>query len=64
MQELEARKNRLDDENLATQSLLSSLQDADFTTAITQFQTLQTSLQAALQTAGRTLSLSLLDFLT
>src|SRR4051812_9425191 len=63
VQELESRKNRLDDENLATKDLLSSLQDTDFPEAISRFETLQTSLQATLQAAGRTLNLSLLDFL-
>ncbi|HTL27624.1 MAG TPA: hypothetical protein VL282_00320, partial [Tepidisphaeraceae bacterium] len=50
VQEIEARQNRLQDQNLATNALLSSLQDTDFTDAITRFQTLQTSLQATLQT--------------
>ena len=36
---------------------------ADFPEAIARFQTLQTALQATLQTAGQTLNLSLLDFL-
>jgi flagellar hook-associated protein 3 FlgL len=63
VQELESRQNRLDDENLATKSLLSELQDTDFTDAISRFQTLQNALQAAMQTAGATMNLSLLDFL-
>jgi flagellar hook-associated protein 3 FlgL len=63
VQELESRKNRLQDEDLATKDLLSSLQDTDFTEAISRFETLQTSLQATLQATGRTLNLSLLDFL-
>ena len=63
VQELESRQNRLADQNLATQSLLSSLQDTDFTEAISRFQTLQTSLQASLQTGASMLNLSLLDFL-
>jgi len=63
VQELESRQNRLDDQNLATKSLLSSLEDTDFTDAITRFQTLQTALQASLQSSSRILNLSLLDFL-
>jgi flagellin-like hook-associated protein FlgL len=63
VQELESRQNRLADQNLATQSLLSSLQDTDFTEAIAKFQTLQTTLQASLQSGARMLDLSLLDFL-
>jgi flagellar hook-associated protein 3 len=63
VQELTARQNRLDDQNLATKSLLSSLEDTDFTSAISKFQTLQTALQASLQTSGKILNESLLDFL-
>jgi flagellin-like hook-associated protein FlgL len=63
VQELESRQNRLDDENVATQSLLSNLSDTDFTEAITRFQTLQTALQATLQSASQIMNQSLLDFL-
>ncbi len=63
LQEVNNRKNRLADENLATHSMLSTLQDTDFTTAVTDFQTLQTALQATLQTAAKTLQLNLMNFL-
>src|SRR5205823_4593302 len=63
VQELESRQQRLDDQNLATQSLLSSVEDTDFTSTIARFQTLQTALQASLQTGSKVLNLSLLDFL-
>jgi flagellar hook-associated protein 3 len=63
LQELQARTTRMDDENLATKSMLSDLQDVDFTTAITRFQQLQTQLQANYQAAAQTLHMSLLDFL-
>jgi flagellar hook-associated protein 3 FlgL len=63
VQELTTRSNRIADENVATQALLSQLQDADMTTTITQFQTLQNSLQATLETTAKTLNLSLLDYL-
>jgi flagellar hook-associated protein 3 FlgL len=63
VQELTSRSGRIDDENTATKALLSQLQDVDMTTAITQFQTLQNSLQATLQTTAKTLNLSLLDYL-
>lgn len=63
VQELEARHERLEDQNVATEALLSELADTDFTEAITRFQTLQTALQGTLQTAGRAMNLSLLDFL-
>ena len=60
---LEARQTQLDGENIATKSLLSNLQDTDFTTAVTRFQALQTSLQANYQLTAKVLHLSLLDFL-
>ena len=63
VQELESREGRIQDQNVATQALLSSLEDTDFAEAIGRFQTLQTALQATLQTTGQILDLSLLDFL-
>jgi flagellin-like hook-associated protein FlgL len=63
IQELDSRQSNLQDENLATTGLLSNLKDTDFTAAISQFQTLQTSLQASLQSTARILNLSLMDFL-
>jgi flagellar hook-associated protein 3 FlgL len=63
VQELESRQNRLSDENLSTTGLLSNLKDTDFTEAISRFQTLQTALQASLQTTAKVLNLSLMDFL-
>jgi len=63
IQEMEARQNRLEDQNLASRSLLSSIEDVDFTDAITRFQNLQTALQASMLSSSRMLNLSLLDFL-
>jgi flagellar hook-associated protein 3 FlgL len=63
VQELDSRSSRIDDEDTATKALLSQLQDADMTQTITQFQTLQNSLQATLSTTAKTLNLSLLDYL-
>lgn len=63
VQELEDRQQRLEDQNITTRALLAEIEDVDFAEAITRFQTLQTALQATLQTAGATLNLSLLDFL-
>jgi flagellar hook-associated protein 3 FlgL len=63
VQEIESRQQRLDDQNLATRSLLSSVEDTVFTEAISRFQTIQTALQASLQTSAKVLNLSLLDFL-
>ncbi|MCY2954170.1 MAG: flagellar hook-associated protein FlgL [Planctomycetota bacterium] len=64
IQDINSRQDRIDEQNLTTQSLLSTLEDTDYTEAITRFQTLQMALQANLQTAGKVLNLSLLDFLT
>jgi len=63
VQELESRADRLEDQNLATTGLLSSIQDVDFTEAVSRFQLLQTAMQATLQASAKTLNLSLMDFL-
>lgn len=63
VQEIESRQERLEDQNIATKALLSSLEDTDFTEAVARFQTLQTALQASLQTSARIMDMSLLDFL-
>ncbi|HVX86038.1 MAG TPA: flagellar hook-associated protein FlgL [Phycisphaerae bacterium] len=63
-QDISARQTTATNENTALQSALSLLSDTDMTTTITKFQQLQTSYQAALQTAETTRNLSLLDFLT
>jgi flagellin-like hook-associated protein FlgL len=63
-QELTSRQTDLSQQKTATQSLLSQLQNVDMTQAITQFQTLQTALQASEQTAAQTLQTSLLDFIS
>jgi flagellar hook-associated protein 3 FlgL len=63
-QELANRQTDLSQQKTATQSLVSQLQNVDMTQAITEFQTLQTALQAGLQTAADTLQTSLLDFIS
>ncbi|HVT90795.1 MAG TPA: flagellar hook-associated protein FlgL [Tepidisphaeraceae bacterium] len=63
VQEVQSRQQRLDDQNVTTKALLSQLEDVDFTDAVSRFQTLQTALQAGLQTSAQVLNLSLLDFL-
>jgi flagellar hook-associated protein 3 FlgL len=60
--EFEDRIVRIEDLNLATQQMLSELEDADYNEAIIRFQTLQTSLEASLQATGAVLNLSLLDY--
>jgi flagellar hook-associated protein 3 FlgL len=61
--ELQSRSSQLTSENIATQTFLSSVQDTNMTAAISQFQTLQTAMQAALLTTAQSQSLSLLNFL-
>jgi flagellar hook-associated protein 3 len=64
VQEMQARQSTIQDENVATQSMLSNLTDTDMASAISKFQTLQTALQATLETTARTMHQSLLDFLS
>jgi len=61
---LQTRHDRIEDAILSTRALLSQIKDLDYTEAITEFQNLQNALQANLQTGGRILHTSLLDFLT
>lgn len=63
VQEIESRRGRIDDQNVATQSLLSEVQDTDFPSAIAKYQALQTSLQATMQAGAKALNLSLMDFI-
>jgi flagellar hook-associated protein 3 FlgL len=63
-QELQQQSTRLTAENTSTQAMISQVQDVDYATATTQFQQLQDSLQAALAAAGKTLNLSLMDYIT
>jgi flagellin-like hook-associated protein FlgL len=63
-QDMEARQTQIQDENVATQSLLSNLTDTDYASAITRFQSLQQSLQATLQVTATMSQQSLLDFLS
>ena len=62
-QDIATRQTTIADEQTQFAKSLSALQDTDETTAITQFETLQTAYQAALQVAKTTQNLSLLDFL-
>ena len=63
VQELNSRSTDITSENVATQTLMSQFQDVDYTTAITQYQTLQTSLQASLEVTSKSLSMSLLNYI-
>jgi flagellar hook-associated protein 3 FlgL len=62
-QALSSQSTDISSENVATQSLLSQFQDVDYTTAVTTYQTLQTSLQASLEVTSKTLGMSLLNYL-
>jgi flagellin-like hook-associated protein FlgL len=48
---------------VSTQIFLSNVQDLDFAEAVTRMQAAEIQLQASLQTAGRLLNVSLMDFL-
>jgi len=63
VQELQRRQDSLAGQKIATQAMISQLQDADYATTITKFTTLQTALQATLMTTAKTMNLSLLNFL-
>ncbi len=64
VQQLTSRSSDLSDQTLANQTLLSTFQDVNYTTAVTQYQTLQNSLQASLEVTSKTLSMSLLNYIT
>jgi flagellar hook-associated protein 3 FlgL len=63
LQAIQSRTDSIQSQQISLKSMISQLQDADYASTITQFQTLQTSLQATLMTAARTMQLSLLNFL-
>ena len=60
---LETTASRLSDTGLSFTSLLSGVEDADLTTAITDLATLENNYQAALMAAGKIIQPSLIDFL-
>jgi flagellin-like hook-associated protein FlgL len=62
--ELTDQQTALTTKSTSLQTFLSTLQDTDLPTAISEFQTLQTGLQASLQTAASTLQMSLLNYLS
>jgi flagellin-like hook-associated protein FlgL len=63
LQDLSSRSSDLTSQTTANQTLLSTFQDVDYTTAATTYQTLQTNLQASLQVTASTLQLSLLNYI-
>ena len=64
VQELDSRSTTLAVQNTTTATMLSSLADVDYATTVTQYQLLQTSLQASLQVTARTMNLSLMNYLS
>lgn len=63
LRRVEMVESRLSDQELRLRTEISGLEDADLAEAIAELQTRETAFQAALGAAGRSLSLSLLDFL-
>lgn len=61
---MSAQQTNVSAQNTTLQSMLSNVQSVNETTAISQFQQLQTSLQAALEVAGQTMNENLWDFLS
>jgi flagellar hook-associated protein 3 FlgL len=60
---MQARLTQTEGAVFATQELLSTVQDLDYTEAVTKFQQAQTALQASLLTGSQILNVSLMDFL-
>ena len=63
LQQLNSRSTDTGAQNVATQTLLSQFQDVDFATATTQYQALQTSLEASLKVTAMSQQMSLLNYL-
>jgi flagellar hook-associated protein 3 FlgL len=63
LREVGQRQERLADAQLADQVALSRLEDVDLAAAAVEYQALQNSLQAQLQTVARQMNVSLFDFL-
>jgi flagellar hook-associated protein 3 FlgL len=61
---MSARTTDLTLQNTSLKTMLANVQQVDPTTAISEFQQLQTSLQAAMEAAGQTINESLLNFLS
>lgn len=63
MRRLEMAETRLQDENLQLKTMIGELEDADFVESVAQLQIRDSALQAALAAVGKSLNMSLLDFL-
>jgi flagellin-like hook-associated protein FlgL len=60
---MDMNKTRTEDAVLTTKTLVSDIKDVDYTEALIRFQTLQTALEANLQSSNKILQTSLLDYL-
>lgn len=60
---MSAKLDQMRSSSVSTQVFLSNVQDLDFAEAVTRMQAAEIQLQASLQTAGRLLNQSLMDFL-
>jgi flagellar hook-associated protein 3 FlgL len=60
---VESAGTRHEDERLLVETMRSNLQDVDLSKAIVELETHETAYQAALAATGRTLDISLIDFL-
>lgn len=63
IQRLELSRTQLESSRIYQKELISQAEDADFTEVISQMQLTQVALEAGLQSAARTITPSLLDFL-
>jgi flagellar hook-associated protein 3 FlgL len=61
---LKSQETRMTDAITTTKTLISNLKDVDYIDSITQYKTLETTLNASLQTGSKILQMSLLDYLT
>jgi len=60
---MEVLSTRIDEEVLDAQTFLSRTQDLDYATTIVEYTTLQSAMEACLQTAATIVGLSLLDYM-
>ncbi|NIA21934.1 MAG: hypothetical protein GWP05_08240, partial [Anaerolineaceae bacterium] len=63
MQLLDSARERVEDQMLQIESLLSETRDLDYVEAVSRLQMLQTTFQASLQVTANILPMSLMDFL-
>ncbi len=64
VQELTSRTADMQNQNTATQTLLSQFQDVDYAAVTTQYQSLQNSYEASLRVTAMSMQQSLMDYLT